>query len=84
MTTAIVNETEKSASALIDLIAANDTVDVSTPIKITGTATECVNVISSVKVVGISSQNIEISGDIDTDTLNLLKASTTGEVTQVT
>ncbi len=84
MTTAIVNETEKSASALIDLIAANDTVDVSIPIKITGTATECVNVISSVKVVGISSQNIEISGDIDTDTLNLLKASTTGEVTQVT
>ena len=83
MTTAIVNETEKSASALIDLIAANDTVDVSMPIKITGTATECVNVISSVKVVGISSQNIEISGDVNTDTLNLLKACTTGNVTQV-
>ena len=83
MTTAIVNETEKSASALIDLIAANDTVDVSIQIKITGTATECVNVISSVKVVGISSQNIEISGDVNTDTLNLLKACTTGNVTQV-
>ena len=84
MTTAIVNETEKSASALIDLIAANDTVDVSIPIKITGTATECVNVLSSVKVIGIGTQNIEISGDVNTDTLNLLKASTTGELTQVT
>ena len=84
MTTAIVNETEKSASALIDLIAANDTVDVSIPIKITGTATECINVIASVKVVGIDKQNIEISGDVNTDTLNLIKASTTGEVTQVT
>ena len=84
MTTAIVNETEKSASALIDLIAANDTVDVSIPIKITGTATECVNVLSSVKVIVIGTQNIEISGDVNTDTLNLLKASTTGEVTQVT
>lgn len=84
MTTAIVNETEKSASALIDLIAANDMVDISIPIKITGTATECVNVISSVKVIGIGSQNIEISGDVNTDELNFIKACTTGDVTQVT
>ena len=83
MTTAIVNETEKSASALIDLIAANDTVDVSITEKLTGTETECINVISSVKVVGLGTQNIEISGDVNTDTLNLIKACTTGNVTQV-
>tara|TARA_B100000242_G_scaffold243620_1_gene183901 strand:+ start:528 stop:779 length:252 start_codon:yes stop_codon:yes gene_type:complete len=79
-----VNSTNESANALLDLLNTYDkTIDITELSTIVGSSCDIISIISSDKFVGFNTIDLVVTDLIDSDTLSILQANTTGTIEQV-
>ena len=76
-----ITTTNVTAESLVSLIGTYDDIDAHDVEKITGSKDHITTIINSTNINGYHAADIEVTEDIDTETLNIFNASTSGSVT---
>ena len=75
-----ITTTNVTAESLVSLMSTYDDIEVYKVEKITGSKNDITSIISSTKIHGFNSANFVLTEDIDSETLTIFNASTSGTV----
>ena len=75
-----ITTTNVTAESLVSLMSTYDDIEVYKVEKITGSKNDITSIISSTKIHGFNSADFVLTEDIDSETLTIFNASTSGNV----